>query len=282
MPLAMIDARPGIRMSASSFFGELKRRQIYRGGVMYVVAGWVIVQVSTTLFPIFNIPGWAIRLVVVALMLGFPLALVALWMFESHGARSAKPVADTSQAAQPPMTERRRSGDRSGEAIAQLMQHERAERQRANEELIAALDRLHGVQHGEHQQTAPEATYAAASTPIAAPAPAKSKHPRLGTIFIALFTFLLAAWLLWILVAPSASVEPRVDTGKLTHEYVMPAYRQAEQVGAMLLKPLLRKLGLHVAPERAFSALMMVVALLVLRKLYRSMVRSRRSRHGRD
>ena len=67
-------------MSASSFFGELKRRQIYRGGVMYVVAGWVIVQVSTTLFPIFNIPGWAIRLVVVALMLGFPLALVALWM----------------------------------------------------------------------------------------------------------------------------------------------------------------------------------------------------------
>ena len=70
-------------MSAQSFLSELKRRQIYRGGVMYVVAGWVIVQVAATVFPYFNIPEWAIRLLVVVILLGFPVALVALWMFES-------------------------------------------------------------------------------------------------------------------------------------------------------------------------------------------------------
>ena len=70
-------------MSAQSFLSELKRRQIYRGGVMYVVAGWVIVQVAATVFPYFSIPEWAIRLLVVVILLGFPVALVALWMFES-------------------------------------------------------------------------------------------------------------------------------------------------------------------------------------------------------
>ena len=124
-------------MDASNFFNELKRRQIYRGGVMYVVAGWVIVQVATTLFPIFNIPDWSIRLVVVALLLGFPLALVALWMFESGNSHAKKMTTDPA----PPQVDRRRSSDRSGEAIAKMMESERMERQRANEELIAALDR---------------------------------------------------------------------------------------------------------------------------------------------
>ena len=68
-------------MGAPSVFSELKRRQIYRGGVMYVVAGWVIVQVATTVFPFFDIPGWAIRLVVVAILLGYPTRLVAFWSY---------------------------------------------------------------------------------------------------------------------------------------------------------------------------------------------------------
>ena len=55
-------------MVKPSFFSELKRRQIYRGGVMYVVAGWVVVQVATQVFPYFDIPNWAIRLVVVAIL----------------------------------------------------------------------------------------------------------------------------------------------------------------------------------------------------------------------
>ena len=266
-------------MAASNLFSEMKRRQIYRGGVMYVVAGWVIVQVATTLFPIFNIPDWAIRLVVVVIMLGFPLALVALWMFESNSAHGNKEVAASTPPPAAATTERRRGADRSGDALAQIMESERVERQRANEELIAALDRLHHTQHGAHESaTAAAATAApAVSAPVEAP---RTRRSRVGVIFIGTFVSILAAWIIWILVAPSASVDATTaDPGKLTHEYVMPAYRQAEQLGAALLEPLLRKLGIHISPDRVFTALMLVIALLVLRNLYRSMVASRRLRH---
>lgn len=258
-------------MSAPTFFSELKRRQIYRGGVMYVVAGWVIVQVSTTLFPIFHIPDWAIRLIVVLIMLGFPLALVALWMFESTAAQAKKGAAAAEPApVRPAPMERRRDGDRNGDALAQMMESERVERQRANEELIAALDRLHNTQHGAHESApAPGAI----SAPMNPPRPRRS---RTGVIFIATFATLLAIWVVWILVAPTVSVGTAADTGKLTHQYVMPAYRQVEQLGAALLAPLLHKLGIHIAPDRVFTSIMLVIALLVLRNLYRSMVSSRR------
>lgn len=261
-------------MSAANFFSELKRRQVYRGGVMYVVAGWVIVQVATTLFPIFNIPDWAIRLIVVGLIIGFPLALVALWMFESHTGRHPDAGAP---AAAPPQFERRRGSDRGDAGIAQMMERERAERQQANEQLIAALDRIHSSQHDAHHAPHGPTPLASATSPPEPPAP---RRLRIGTIFIAVFTVLLAAWVLWILVAPSATLPPVVETGKITHEYVMPAYQQVEQIGATLLEPLLRKLGIAIAPERVFTALMMVIALLVLRNLYRSMVRARRPRRG--
>lgn len=257
-------------MSTPTFLSELKRRQIYRGGVMYVVAGWVIVQVATSVFPVFNIPDWAIRLVVVAILLGFPLALVALWMFESGSAETRGTPA--AQPAQPPV-ERRRNSD--GDAIARLVESERIERQRTNEELIAALDRI---------KSAPP-THAAATHAhgVTQPAPAgvASTKPRAGRIFIVLFATLLVAWILWILVAPSTPIKPSANTGELTREYVMPAYRQVEQVGAALLEPLLRKAGVRIAPERVFTALMMIIALLVLRNLYRSMRRTRRLRHSR-
>ena len=257
-------------MDASNFFNELKRRQIYRGGVMYVVAGWVIVQVATTLFPIFNIPDWSIRLVVVALLLGFPLALVALWMFESGNSHAKKMTTDPA----PPQVDRRRSSDRSGEAIAKMMESERMERQRANEELIAALDRLHSTQHGgAHDSHDAHAAHFKA-TPL--PTPHRRRRSRIGTVLIGLFALGLAAWAIWILVGPSASLAPIADSGKITQQYVMPAYKQVEQIGAALLEPLLRKLGIDIAAERVFNALVMLAALLVLRNLYRSMRRTRR------
>lgn len=260
-------------MSTSTFFNELKRRQIYRGGVMYVVAGWVIVQVSTTLFPIFNIPEWSIRLVVVALMLGFPLALVALWMFESH---AGPPQASTAAnaAAGAPAVERRRNGDRNSDALARLVESERAERQRSNEELLAALDRLKGA-----PPVAAGLAHTAAPAAPAAPIQPSRRRPRLGSILLAVFVAILAAWGIWILVAPSTVVPGVGDAGQVTNQYVVPAYRQAEQLGAALLQPLLRKLGIDIPPERVFTALMLVIALLVLRNLYRSMVDSRRLRH---
>ncbi len=65
-----------------SFFTELKRRNVYKVAVAYVVVGWLLIQVATQVFPFFEIPNWAVRLVVVALLLGFPVALVLSWAFE--------------------------------------------------------------------------------------------------------------------------------------------------------------------------------------------------------
>jgi hypothetical protein len=242
---------------------------------MYVVAGWVIVQVATTLFPIFNIPEWSIRLVVVALMLGFPLALVGLWMFESHApSRATPPISNAPEAAG---AERRRSADRSGEALARLVESERAERRRTNEELLAALDRLKDTPRAGEPPV-----QSAARTPVPEampPAQTSSPRPRIASLLLALFATILAAWGIWILIAPSAAVPDVGDASQLTSEYVVPAYRQAEQLGAALLAPLLRKLGIGIPAERVFTALMLVIALLVLRNLYRSMRAGRRARH---
>jgi len=65
-----------------NFFAELKRRNVYKVAVAYAVVGWLIVQVATQVFPFFEIPNWAIRLVVLAIVIGFPIALVIAWAFE--------------------------------------------------------------------------------------------------------------------------------------------------------------------------------------------------------
>ncbi|MBS0432049.1 MAG: hypothetical protein JSS21_06545, partial [Proteobacteria bacterium] len=46
-----------------SFFAELKRRHVWRMAVAYAIAGWLIVQIATQVFPFFNIPNWGVRLV---------------------------------------------------------------------------------------------------------------------------------------------------------------------------------------------------------------------------
>jgi TolB-like protein/Tfp pilus assembly protein PilF len=65
-----------------SFFAELKRRNVYKVAVAYAVVGWLLVQVTTQVFPIFEIPNWAVRLIVLAIVIGFPIALVVAWAFE--------------------------------------------------------------------------------------------------------------------------------------------------------------------------------------------------------
>ncbi len=69
-------------MDPKNFFAELKRRNVYKVAVAYAVVGWLIIQVATAVFPVLQIPGWATRLVVVLVLLGFPLALVLAWAFE--------------------------------------------------------------------------------------------------------------------------------------------------------------------------------------------------------
>jgi len=65
-----------------SFFAELKRRNVYKVAVAYAIVGWLLVQVATQVFPIFEIPNWASRLIVLAIIIGFPIALVLAWAFE--------------------------------------------------------------------------------------------------------------------------------------------------------------------------------------------------------
>ena len=65
-----------------SFFSELKRRNVYKVAVAYAVVSWLLVQIATQVFPFFDIPSWAVRLVVLLLVLGFPVALILSWAFE--------------------------------------------------------------------------------------------------------------------------------------------------------------------------------------------------------
>jgi TolB-like protein/Tfp pilus assembly protein PilF len=65
-----------------SFFAELKRRNVYKVAVAYAVVSWLLIQIATQVFPFFEIPSWAVRLVVLILIAGFPVALVFSWAFE--------------------------------------------------------------------------------------------------------------------------------------------------------------------------------------------------------
>lgn len=65
-----------------NLFAELKRRNVYKAAVAYAVVAWLIVQVATQVFPFFDVPNWAIRLVVILLVLGFPAAMSFSWAFE--------------------------------------------------------------------------------------------------------------------------------------------------------------------------------------------------------
>lgn len=69
-------------MNWRRFLGELQRRNVYRVAVTYTVVSWVLIQIATQVFPFFEIPNWAVRLVVLLLVLGFPVALVLAWAFE--------------------------------------------------------------------------------------------------------------------------------------------------------------------------------------------------------
>ena len=69
-------------MNSSNFFAELKRRNVYKVAVAYAVVSWLLIQIATQVFPFFEIPNWAVRLVVLILILGFPVALILAWAFE--------------------------------------------------------------------------------------------------------------------------------------------------------------------------------------------------------
>src|SRR5437899_2194432 len=69
-------------MNLEKFFTELKRRNVYKVAAAYAVVAWLLIQVATQVFPFFEIPNWTVRLVVLLIIVGFPIALVIAWAFE--------------------------------------------------------------------------------------------------------------------------------------------------------------------------------------------------------
>ena len=66
-----------------SFFAELKRRNVYKVAVAYIVGGWALSQGIAQVFPVFDIPNWVVRVLVILIVIGFPIALVIAWAFEA-------------------------------------------------------------------------------------------------------------------------------------------------------------------------------------------------------
>jgi TolB-like protein/Tfp pilus assembly protein PilF len=69
-------------MNPRSFFAELKRRNVYKVAVAYIVAGWALAQGIAQVFPVFDVPNWIVRLIVLLIVIGFPIALILAWAFE--------------------------------------------------------------------------------------------------------------------------------------------------------------------------------------------------------
>lgn len=69
-------------MNAETFFAELKRRKVYSVAIAYVVAGWALAQGIAQVLPVFDTPNWVVRLLVVLIVLGFPVALTLSWFFD--------------------------------------------------------------------------------------------------------------------------------------------------------------------------------------------------------
>jgi hypothetical protein len=80
--LYILNKLAGDLVKTKNFFAELKRRKVYRVAVAYAVVSWLLIQIATQVFPFFEVPTWAVRLVIVLLALGFPVALLLAWAFD--------------------------------------------------------------------------------------------------------------------------------------------------------------------------------------------------------
>jgi TolB-like protein/Tfp pilus assembly protein PilF len=88
----------------SGFLEEVKRRKVYRVAVAYVIAAGGVIQLASASFPAWDLPNWALRVVIVLLLIGFPTALIFAWAFDitAQGIRATPDVAA-------PKTHRRRN-----------------------------------------------------------------------------------------------------------------------------------------------------------------------------
>src|SRR5438876_9666479 len=69
-------------MKIDNFFAELKRRNVYKVAITYAVTAWLLIQATSILLPTFEAPAWVMKVVVLAVVLGFPIAVILAWAFE--------------------------------------------------------------------------------------------------------------------------------------------------------------------------------------------------------
>jgi adenylate cyclase len=69
-------------MEFRNFFGELKRRNVYKVAVAYAVVAWLMVQAASIFLPAFEVPPWVMKIFIIVIIFGFPLALIFSWAFE--------------------------------------------------------------------------------------------------------------------------------------------------------------------------------------------------------
>jgi len=90
--IARRDASKFVLMS--NFFEELQRRKVYRVAAAYIIAAGFIIQIGSAVFPAWELPNWTLRLVVVLLLIGFPIALILSWAYDvtAQGIRATPTV----------------------------------------------------------------------------------------------------------------------------------------------------------------------------------------------
>src|SRR5207245_10265410 len=66
----------------SVFFAELQRRKVYRVAAAYIVGAGFLIQMASATFPAWELPNWSLRLVIVFLLIGFPIALILAWAYD--------------------------------------------------------------------------------------------------------------------------------------------------------------------------------------------------------
>jgi TolB-like protein len=88
------------RANPKTFFSELKRRNVYKVAVAYIVAGWALAQGVAQVLPVFSVPNWVIQLLVMLIILGLPVALGLAWAFEltPEGIKRTEEVDDAAAA----------------------------------------------------------------------------------------------------------------------------------------------------------------------------------------
>src|SRR5438874_12821887 len=69
-------------MKSSSFFAELKRRNVYKVAIAYAVVSWLLIQAASIFLPAFDAPAWVMKIFIIIIIFGFPVALIFSWAFE--------------------------------------------------------------------------------------------------------------------------------------------------------------------------------------------------------